>query len=293
MQVGRWGYWPLSRKSAGAAGTCIGRGAAAEPPGRHRVGCIYFRAAPLAPLAGGLTPPCLALQERQHLQRAAEAQAAAERAMVDEVVTRIAREDELEADGRWGGGARRRRTKRAWCLAAASKGRGGRPLCRVPIGPRRCSRSCRSWTRLTTALRAAYPGGSDVMQPTVARRCCLPWCRRRQRESTKAFIAEFLEQQDRARAQAKAAAAAEERKIQEYWQQVGRAGVPAAAGGPVQPGQARPPQPPLSPRDGGGGSRAALSEPPIARQAARASQPLAQPSRGAAGHPLQHRARPA
>ena len=35
------------------------------------------------------------------LQRAAEAQAAAERAMVDKVVGRIQREDALEAEARW------------------------------------------------------------------------------------------------------------------------------------------------------------------------------------------------
>jgi hypothetical protein len=41
------------------------------------------------------------VQERLQLQRAAEAQAAAERSMVDEVVARIAREDQMEAEARW------------------------------------------------------------------------------------------------------------------------------------------------------------------------------------------------
>jgi hypothetical protein len=153
---------------------------------------------------GDACPPALLylLQERLELQRQAEADFAAERAMVDEVVARIQQEDRMELAAR--------RTKQTdtkvpvgWQLAC--KQRGVRARCQ-----------CAPFKQSHSVAAAAQTWHGPVTHSMATRRSASRVC-------FQAYIAEFLRQREEAKAAALAAARAEDQKIQQYWSMVSRA----------------------------------------------------------------------
>lgn len=141
-----------------------------------------------------LTP----LQERLELQHQAEAEFAAERALVDEVVARIQQEDRMELAAR--------RAKQADTKVCRQQEQATWPLLIAAV-----THIINNEDILQSLCPVSTwcPGGlSHTMWIAF---CCL----------TQAYIEAFLCQREEDKAAALAAARAEDQKIQQYWSMVG------------------------------------------------------------------------
>lgn len=164
-----------------------------------------------------MTGACL--QERLELQHQAEAEFAAERALVDEVVARIQQEDRMELAARR---SQQADTKVWYGRVAAVQ---CEQLVRWDFELSGCA--CCEWCselRWHTMHWLHWPPVMQWLHTRLQTNDCMSSAASEtascSRMSLQAYIANFLQQREETKAAARAAARAEDQKIKDYWSMV-------------------------------------------------------------------------